>query len=175
MPEAARVVAHLDMDAFYASVELLRYPELRGRSVVVGGGQSHQPRVINDIATGNQRYEFARLGDYLGRGVATTATYEARSLGVHSALGLMKAARLAPDAVLLPVDFPEYRKYSKLFKAAVSTIAPRIQDNGVDEIYIDLLSATGVSTAESNGDLWGAAIDAARRIKDAVREATRAC
>jgi len=172
MPEAARVVAHLDMDAFYASVELLRYPELRGRPVVVGGGQSHQPRVINDIATGNQRYEFARLGDYVGRGVATTATYEARSLGVHSALGLMKAARLAPNAILLPVDFPEYRKYSKLFKAAVTTVAPRIQDNGVDEIYIDLLSAAGVSTAMSDGDLWSAAIDAAKRIKDTVREAT---
>ncbi|MFI4983205.1 MAG: DNA polymerase IV, partial [Nevskiales bacterium] len=116
-----RWIAHLDMDAFYASVELLRYPELRGRPVVVGGGQRHQPLLLVD---GSRR--FATLRDYAGRGVITTATYEARALGVHSAMGLMKAAALAPDAVLLPTDFDEYRKFSRLFKAAVAERAPSI-------------------------------------------------
>ena len=121
-----RLVAHLDMDAFYASVELLRYPELRGLPVVVGGGRRHQPVESVDPATGRVARRFATLRGYAGRGVVTTATYEARALGVHSALGLMKAAALAPDAVLLPTDFDAYRRYSRLFKAAVARIAPRI-------------------------------------------------
>src|SRR5664279_2215923 len=136
--ESTRMIAHLDMDAFYASVELLRYPELMGAPVVIGGGRRHQPEESVDPATGRVVRKFATLRGYAGRGVATTATYEARALGLHSAQGLMKAAALAPDAVLLPVDFDAYRKYSRLFKAAVHTIAPRIEDRGIDEIYIDL-------------------------------------
>ena len=114
-----RLIAHLDMDAFYASVELLRYPELKGLPVVIGGGRDHAPQRLPD---GSRR--FARLRHYTGRGVITTATYAARAFGVHSGLGLMKAAALAPDAVLLPVDFDEYRKYSRRFKEAVRAIAP---------------------------------------------------
>lgn len=146
-----RRIAHLDMDAFYASVELLRYPQLRGMPVVIGGRR-----------TGGvpEREGFARLKDYVGRGVATTATYEARALGVHSAMGLMKAARLAPDAWLLPADFEQYRRYSRLFKAAVAELAPLIEDRGIDEIYIDLTHVAGASE------------DLARRLKDAVRAAT---
>src|SRR5574337_1374432 len=126
------------MDAFYASVELLRYPELAGLPVVIGGGSAHQPVERTDPATGVVRREFATLGHYAGRGVATTATYEARAVGVHSAMGLMKAAALAPHAILLPVDFDAYRRMSRRFKAAVRAIAPRIEDRGIDEIYIDL-------------------------------------
>src|ERR1700704_6035913 len=99
-----RFIAHLDMDAFYASVELLRYPELRGRPVVIGGGRRHQPAQSIDPDTGEPVRTFTTLRGYVGRGVATTATYEARAFGVHSAMGLMKAAQLAPDAVLLPID-----------------------------------------------------------------------
>src|SRR5262245_19682489 len=126
------------MDAFYASVELLRYPELRGRPVVIGGGRRHAPVESIDPVTGKVTRTFATLRNYVGRGVATTATYEARAFGVHSALGLMKAAALAPEAILLPTDFDTYRRYSRMFKAAVAAIAPRIQDNGIDEIYVDL-------------------------------------
>src|ERR1700712_1960189 len=133
-----RLIAHLDMDAFYASVELLRYPDLRGQAVVIGGGRGHQPE---GLADGSRRY--ALLRDYTGRGVITTSTYEARALGVFSAMGVMKAAQLAPDAILLPVDFDEYRKYSRLFKAAVRAIAPLVEDRGVDEIYIDLTEVPG--------------------------------
>ncbi|KAF3998992.1 DNA polymerase IV [Glaciimonas immobilis] len=128
-----RYVAHLDMDAFYASVELLRYPELRGQAVAIGGGSDHQPVVLAD---GSRSY--ATLRHYIGRGVITTSTYEARALGIFSAMGIMKAAKLAPDAVLLPTDFDAYRHYSRLFKAAVASITPHIEDRGIDEIYIDL-------------------------------------
>src|SRR5437762_8153213 len=133
-----RLIAHLDMDAFYASVELLRYPELRGRPVAIGGGRRHAPRESIDPATGQTTRTFSTLADYVGRGVITTATYEARALGLHSAMGLMKAAALAPETVLLPVDFDAYRRYSHMFKAAVRTIATEIEDRGIDEMYIDL-------------------------------------
>jgi DNA polymerase-4 len=126
------------MDAFYASVELLRYPELKGLPVVVGGRRADAPQTLAD---GTRR--FARLRDYAGRGVVTTATYPARDLGVHSAMGMMKAAKLAPDAVLLPADFDAYRAMSRRFKAAVAEIAPVIEDRGIDEIYIDLTDVPG--------------------------------
>jgi DNA polymerase-4 len=154
-----RLIAHLDMDAFYASVELLRYPDLRGQPVVIGGGRDSQPRRTPD---GSRRY--AKLRDYAGRGVITTATYEARALGAHSGMGVMKAAQLAPGAVLLPVDFDEYRKYSRLFKAAVRQIAPLVEDRGIDEIYIDLSDVPG---AQDDGGL-----SLGRALKDAVHEAT---
>jgi DNA polymerase-4 len=105
--------------------------------VVIGGRRNLQPEIQAD---GSRR--FARLRDYVGRGVITTSTYEARALGVYSAMGLMKAARLAPEAVLLPADFDAYRHYSRLFKAAVAGIALEIEDRGIDEIYID---PTGLS------------------------------
>ncbi len=154
-----RLIAHLDMDAFYASVELLRYPELRGRPVVIGGGRRHQP-----VQRADGTREYAAMRDYTGRGVITTSTYEARALGVHSGMGVMKAAQLAPHAVLLPIDFDEYRKYSRLFKAAVRAVAPLVEDRGIDEIYIDVT------------DIPGAQQDAGRavgqRLKDAVFDAT---
>lgn len=153
--ETNRRIAHLDMDAFYASVELLRYPDLRGRAVVIGGRSVHQPAVQHD---GSRTY--SRLKDYVGRGVTTTSTYEARALGVFSGMGVMKAAKLAPDAILLPVDFAAYRHYSRLFKAAVASIAPLIEDRGIDEIYIDLSAVPDDSLA------------IAQRIKQAVVEAT---
>jgi len=149
-PSRQRRIAHLDMDAFYASVELLRYPELRGLPVVIGG----------------RRHAMAdsppRLRDYAGRGVITTATYEARAFGVHSGMGLMKAAALCPDALLLPADFDEYRRMSRLFKAAVAEIAPVIEDRGIDEIYIDLTDCPGVH--DDGGRQIGA------RLKERVRE-----
>lgn len=150
-----RRIAHLDMDAFYASVELLRYPELRGLPVVIGGRTEHEPTLQAD----GSRY-FYRLREYAGRGVITTATYEARTAGVFSGMGVMKAAQLAPDAILLPVDFDIYRYYSRLFKAAVAGIASQIEDSGIDEIYIDL------------SELPDDALTLAKRIKQAVRDGT---
>jgi DNA polymerase-4 len=143
-----RRIAHLDMDAFYASVELLRYPQLKGLPVVIGGGrraedetlrQTHEGRTLASIPLD----AFPRLKDYTGRGVITTATYAARQFGVGSALGLMKAAKLCPQAILLPVDFNEYRKYSRAFKAIITDIAPFMEDRGVDEVYIDFTEVPG--------------------------------
>jgi DNA polymerase-4 len=158
-----RFIAHLDMDAFYASVELLRYPQLRGRPLVIGGRRR---------SAAGEEATFPMLRDYTGRGVITTATYEARRLGVHSGMGLMKAAQLAPDALLLPADFDEYRRYSRLFKDAVRAVAPQIEDRGIDEIYIDLTGLVQASAPEGAPDPWVRARVVATDIQRAVREAT---
>jgi DNA polymerase-4 len=166
MTPPRRWIAHLDMDAFYASVELLRYPELKGLPVVIGGGRRHQPEVLAD---GTRR--FATLRHYAGRGVTTTATYAARDVGVHSGMGLMKAAQRAPDAVLLPVDFEQYRRYSRLFKAAVAEVAPVIEDRGIDEIYIDLTDVPGTQEAVGH-DPHGGVRAVAQEIRNNVLRRT---
>ncbi len=164
------------MDAFYASVELLRYPQLKGLPVVIGGGR----RAVDDALRalegtpavhdgGNARAfiplnAFARLGDYVGRGVITTATYPARAFGVGSAMGMMKAAKLCPQAILLPVDFDEYRRFSRQFKAIITSMAPRMEDRGVDEVYIDFTDVPGGQ--EDGGRVL------ATRIQRAILDAT---
>lgn len=153
--QPVRRIAHLDMDAFFASVELLTFPDLKGQAVVVGGRRTPAPTI-----DASEARQYTRLKEYVGRGVITTSTYEARALGVFSGMGLMKAAALAPDAILLPANFEAYRHYSRLFKAAVATIAPHIEDRGIDEIYIDL------SAHPEPPEVLGA------RIKSAVRAAT---
>ena len=133
---APRRIAHLDMDAFYASVELLRFPELIGRPVAIGG-----------------------RGDPTRRGVVTTASYEARVFGVHSGMALSVAARRCPECIFLPTDFEHYRRVSHQFKTALRNLVPRIEDRGIDEVYLDLtgLPGTARSIAES--------------LQNAVREA----
>ncbi len=155
MKPIPRLIAHLDMDAFFASVELLQRPDLRGQAVVVGGRNVPVPAAGHPGSIG-----YTRLQDYIGRGVITTATYEARALGVHSGMGLMKAARLAPNAILLPVNFNAYRHYSRRFKSSVIQIAPHMEDRGIDEIYLDL-SSFSISP-----------LSLGRRIKQAVHDAT---
>jgi DNA polymerase-4 len=150
-PDRPRRIAHLDMDAFFASVELREHPELKGLPVVVGG---RRPVAVE------AEKDYPRLKDYAGRGVATTATYEARAFGVHSGMGLMKAAALAPEAILLPAHFEAYAQASRAFKAAVAEVTPLIEDRGIDEIYLDLT------------DVPGGSQEVARRLKDAVRQAT---
>ncbi|MFM7505189.1 MAG: DNA polymerase IV [Rubrivivax sp.] len=166
MPMPRRWIAHLDMDAFYASVELLRYPELAGLPVVIGGGRRHQPELRAD---GTRR--FATLAGYAGRGVVTTATYPARDHGIHSGMGLMKAAALAPHAVLLPTDFERYRQLSRAFKAAVAEVAPVIEDRGIDEIYIDLTEVPGAQDA-IGFDACGGVRALAQEIRNNVRRRT---
>ena len=146
-PSPPRRIAHLDMDAYFASVELLRHPELKGLPVVIGGRRG----------PGEDSF---RLRQYRGRGVVTTATYEARAFGVHSGMGLMKAASLAPEAILLPSDREACVRLSRTFKAAVAEIAPLMEDRGIDEIFLDLT------------ELPGETRELARRLKDAVLRAT---
>ncbi|PKO65135.1 MAG: DNA polymerase IV [Betaproteobacteria bacterium HGW-Betaproteobacteria-16] len=151
-----RRIAHLDMDAFFASVELLRYPQLKGSPVVIGGGRRRDDDMFERLRAAFPDREwgpdtldripvdfFPRLADYTGRGVATTATYAARQFGVGSAMGLMKAAKLCPQAILLPVDFDEVRRISRLFKSTIAEIAPLVEDRGVDEVYIDFTDVPG--------------------------------
>ncbi len=156
MNTAVRRIAHLDMDAFYASVELLRYPQLKGLPVVIGGGRRAQDDLLTRLQSAHPQRSwtpndladipldfFPRLQGYVGRGVITTATYAARQFGVGSAMGLMKAARLCPQAILLPVDFEQYRHYSHRFKALITEIAPVMEDRGIDEVYIDFTEVPG--------------------------------
>jgi DNA polymerase IV len=164
-----RRIAHLDMDAFYASVELLRYPQLKGLPVVIGGGRRRLDDALGekyaDIPIANIPPEaFPTIASYTGRGVITTATYAARQFGIGSAMGLMKAAKLCPQAILLPVDFDEYRRFSRLFKEVVTDIAPLMEDRGVDEVYIDLTNVPG-GQREAGRTL-------ARLIQKAVFDAT---
>ena len=136
------------MDAFYASVELLRYPQLKGLPVVIGGGRRQADDALL-IAHGARELRFIPvtafplLKDYVGRGVITTASYAARQFGVGSAMGMMKAAKLCPQAIVLPVDFEEIRRFSRLFKATILDIAPLMEDRGVDEVYIDFSDVPG--------------------------------
>ena len=175
-----RHVAHLDMDAFYASVELQKRPHLQGQAVVIGGrrllkggpGGPDEPGQTDESST---ELDWGMpLRDYRGRGVVTTATYAARALGVHSGMGLMKAAQLAPQARLLPCDFDAYRRQSQAFKAAVRERAPRIEDRGIDEIFIELTPL--VQARLSQGCTGLGADEVARAIalelKEAVRHAT---
>ena len=157
------------MDAFFASIELLRYPQLKGLPVVIGGGR----RRVDDALLAAQparelRFipvaDFPLLKDYTGRGVITTATYAARQFGVGSAMGMMKAAKLCPQAIVLPVDFDEVRKYSRLFKSTILEIAPLMEDRGVDEVYIDFTDVPG-------GQREGGRV-LARLIQKAIVEAT---
>jgi DNA polymerase IV len=105
-------VAHLDADAFYVSVELLRHPELRGRPVVVAGSGP--------------------------RAVVTTASYEARRYGVGSAMPAARARRLCPDAVFLAPDFTTYREISRQMMDLVRAHVERVEVVGLDEAYLDL-------------------------------------
>jgi DNA polymerase IV len=113
MPDPPRCVAHLDMDAFYASVELRRRPELRGKPVVVCGSGP--------------------------RAVVTTASYEARRLaGIHSAMPAAVARRRLPDAVYLRPDFTAYREASREVMAILRRNAETVEVVGLDEAYVDL-------------------------------------
>jgi len=110
-----RVIAHLDLDAFYASVELLRRPELRGKPVIVSGSGP--------------------------RAVVTTATYEARRFGVGSAMPTSQARRLCPSAILVPPDFTAYREASRAVWAIVAEHVEVVEQVGLDEGYLELSQA----------------------------------
>ena len=157
------------MDAFYASAELLRYPQLQGLPVVIGGGRRSEDDALlqrwgeaglHDIPLA----AFPRLEGYAGRGVITTATYAARQFGVGSAMGLMKAAKLCPQAILLPVDFARYRHFSRQFKAIITDRTPLMEDRGVDEVYIDLTEVPGGQVAHGR--------DLALQLQQAIAAAT---
>ncbi|HUV36808.1 MAG TPA: DNA polymerase IV [Patescibacteria group bacterium] len=107
-----RVIAHIDMDAFYASVEALDRPDIRGKPVIVGGSSR--------------------------RGVVSAASYEARAFGVHSAMPLFQARRLCPYGIFLPVRMSRYRQVSRVVMGCLHGFSPLVEQVSVDEAYIDL-------------------------------------
>ena len=113
MAAPARRIIHVDMDAFYASVEQRDRPELRGRPVAVGG----RPE---------------------GRGVVAAASYEARRFGVRSALSMAKALRRCPELVIVPPDFPKYRDVSRQVFDLFREVTPAVEPLSLDEAYLDV-------------------------------------
>ena len=132
-----RRILHIDMDAFFSSVEQKRHPELVGKPVVIGGG-----------------------GDPTKRGVVSTASYEARKFGIHSAMPLRTAYKLCPNAIFLPVDYEEYSRVSKEFKAVLGEFTETIEDVGIDEAFLDISSADKTSE------------EIAKEIKKRIKEET---
>ncbi|HAM52364.1 MAG TPA: DNA polymerase IV [Nitrospiraceae bacterium] len=110
-----RRVLHIDMDAFFAAVEEKRHPALRGKPLVIGGS-----------------------GDPTKRGVVSTASYEARKFGIHSAMPLRTAYKLCPDAVFLPVDYEEYSRMSEQIKGILGEFTSEMEDVGIDEAFLDI-------------------------------------
>ncbi len=107
-----RAILHLDLDAFFASVELLRNSSLRGKPLIIGG-------------TSN-------------RGVVSSCSYEARRFGVHSAMPMRMALRLCPDAIVLKGDPEVYSRYSQLITEIIESEAPSFEKASIDEFYLDL-------------------------------------
>lgn len=112
MAAPSGMIAHMDLDSFFVSVEILRNPSLKGKAVIVGGSRE--------------------------RGIVTTCTYEARKYGVHSAMPMKTAVRLCPHAIVLRGDYSEYTRYSRWVTDIIASKAPLFEKASVDEFYIDL-------------------------------------
>jgi DNA polymerase IV (DinB-like DNA polymerase) len=115
-----RVILHVDMDAFYAAVEIREHPELEGKPVVVGANPREHPR-----------------------GVVLTANYEARRYGVRSAMSCVQALRQCPQAVFVPPHFELYGRVSGEIMATLRTFADRLQPSGIEEGYLDVTGRSG--------------------------------
>jgi DNA polymerase-4 len=136
MSDQLRAIIHLDLDAFFAAVEILLRPELAGKPVIVGG----------------------RPAD---RGVVASASYEARAFGVHSAMPMIRALALCPDAVVLPPRHGVYGEYSRRVMDILRRATPLVEPMSIDEAYLDVTAQTPP---------WEAAVDLARQLQRQVGE-----
>ncbi len=130
-------IIHLDMDAFYPSVEVLDNPELRGKPVIVGGSRE--------------------------RGVVSSASYEARKFGVHSAQPMATAMRLCPDGIVMPVRMARYAEVSIQVFEIFHIFTPLVEPLSIDEAFLDVTGSTR---------LFGSPIEIAKKIKQEVVEKT---
>ncbi|MEW6002688.1 MAG: DNA polymerase IV [Nitrospirota bacterium] len=130
-----RRILHIDMNAFFAAIEQKRHPDLVGKPVVIGGN-----------------------GDPTKRGVVSTASYEARKYGIHSAMPLRRAYRLCRECIFLPVDYDEYLRVSEKIKTILLNFTPLIEDMGIDEAFLDIT------------DIDMESEEIAKRIKERIRE-----
>ena len=135
-----KVIAHIDMDCFFVAVERLKDSSLKGKPVAVGGDPE------------------------AGRSVVTSASYEARAFGVHSAMPMAVAVRRCPDLVVVPVDFGLYDQYHCKVKKMLHSFSPVVEMTSIDEGYIDL---------SGTERLWGTPMEAGERIRWAVKQATQ--
>ena len=132
-----KYVIHLDMDAFYPSVEVLDNPELKGKPVIVGGSKK--------------------------RGVVSSASYEARKFGVHSAQPMATAIRLCPQGIILPVRMSRYKMVSEKVFEIFHLFTPLVEPLSIDEAFLDV---TGSAC------LFGSPVEIAKKIKQEVAEKT---
>jgi DNA polymerase-4 len=133
-------ILHIDMDAFFASVEQVKNPSLKGKPVIVGGAKEDR------------------------RGVVSTASYEARKFGVHSAMPLARAKKLCPHGIYLRGSHGEYSRYSKLIQKILLTVSPLVQMASIDEAYIDISGSIRLFGSEDN---------VAKYIKDSIIDETQ--
>jgi DNA polymerase IV len=131
----AEPILHVDLDAFYASVEVLKDPSLTGKPVVVGSAGP--------------------------RGVIMSASYEARSRGLHSAMPSLRARRLCPEAIFVPPDFDSYRAYSNRFREILLSVSPAVEPLSLDEAFVDASGGTL---------LFGSPAEIGARIRKAVTD-----
>ncbi|MFN2488207.1 MAG: DNA polymerase IV [Actinomycetota bacterium] len=139
-PRVSEPILHVDMDAFYASVETIKQPSLRGEPVIVGGRG--------------------------GRGVVTSASYEARAFGVTSAMPIVTARRLCPHATFLPNDFHSYSDFSQRIREVFLSFTPWVEPLSLDEAFLDV---------SGSARLFGAPVVIARQIKAAIATLGLAC
>jgi DNA polymerase-4 len=132
---AQRIIMHIDLDAFFVSVEQVLNPDLKGKPVVVGGKPG-------------------------GRGVVATASYEARVFGLHSGMPLSKAVRLCPQAIFIEGSYPKYHEASKKFMMILADFSPFLEPMGLDEAFLD---ATGFG--ELHGSIHQMALKIKERVR----------
>lgn len=129
-------ILHVDMDAFFAAIEQRDHPEYRGKPVIVGGSKE-------------------------SRGVVSTASYEARKFGVHSALPMAEAVRRCPDGIYLPVDMRKYRSVSRQIMQIFQQFTPEVEAISVDEAFLDVTGSQ---------KLFGTAEEIGRKIKKQIQQ-----